>query len=971
MANNTLFLVDGSSLAFRSFYALLTTGMRNADGLPTWAVYGFFASLFDLIEKYTPHSLAVCFDLAEPTFRHETFAEYKANRAEMPDDLSMQWPLIKEAVQALAIPLYELAGWEADDVIGTVAKQAKTRNLSTVILTGDQDAFQLLDDYIEVLMPTKEGLKTYHRQEVFEKLGVWPEQVIEYKGLCGDASDNIPGVKGIGPKTAVLLLSQYKTIDGIYEHIDEIKSASQKNKLIEGRDSAFASRELATIVLDVPLAFDFDHCQMSCPDPEGITKIFRDLELRNLLKRLPKVLGHFNNGVEPAIDAKLLQVPSRSRTKSGASADGNRVLTAIQAHTEQGPARQLSLLEMTGETAPLALVMPQEHKIETLRTAEAVNALVEELRKSGHFTISLRAGSEHALACELHGIAFCYSDALTLDESGRLSIASAGPPARIVYLPLERAGEAPLCREEMLALLKPVLEDETVGKIIFDAKFALNALSLYGLKLKGICFDPLLASYILNPDENHKLKAQAQAFLGRQLPELPPSDARRPLDFEYLPIAQLAALTAEEAAAVHDLAVTFVKAMDDDQKELLWGMDLPLSYVLAEMEQNGVALDLPYFKSLGKELSGEIKRLEKEIHELAGRPFNVGSPQQLQKILFEELMLPAKVKTKSGYSTDAGVLESLISSHPIIAKILEFRHISKLNSTYVEALPKMVSARDQRVHGEFNQTVTATGRLSSTNPNLQNIPIRTELGKRIRAGFIASHPEGVLISADYSQIELRLLAHMSGDEKLIEAFIADQDVHARTASLIFDTAVEQVSSEQRGIGKTLNFALIYQQGAYATGQSLGISTKEAQGFIERYFESFPKVKAFMNRVLSEARSASHVQTLWGRRRYFSHLNDRNEGIRKADERAAFNAPLQGSAADLMKLAMIKLQGELAERGMKTKLILQVHDELVLDVPPDEIKEAEEVVVASMKLGEPLKVPLKVDVEKGKNWVDTK
>lgn len=969
--NNRLFLVDGSSLAFRSFFALLTTGMRNAEGMPSWAVYGFFASLFDLIEKHSPHSMAVCFDMAEPTFRHEAFEDYKANRDEMPDDLQSQWPIIKEAVQALAIPLYELAGWEADDIIGTVAKQARSRNLKTTILTGDQDAFQLLDDDIKVLMPTKEGLKTYHRQEVFDKLGVWPEQIIDYKGLCGDSSDNIPGVKGVGPKTAVTLLSQYKNIEGIYEHLDEIKSQSQKTKLTEGKESAFKSRDLATIRLDVPLDFDFDHCQMSCPDPAKICEIFKQMELRNLLKRLPKTLSHFNNGQEPKIDAALLQVPTRSRMKSGAPASSERSVPGSDlASPLVSAGRQLSLLDAISQDSSnpssVAVLSPQEFKIETLRSRNEIQALCDDLRKAGHFSMSLRASSEHALAGQLHGLSFCYSDSLSM-EDGRLTSKDAKPPERLIYVPLERLGEAPLSREDVLQLLKDLFEDEKIGKIVFDAKFAINALFLYEIKLNGVVFDPMLASYILNPDENHKLADQSSAILARRLPELPSAGAKRNVDLEFLPMSQLAQVSCEEARAVHDLSIAFVKAMDEDQRELLWGMDLPCSLVLACMEQNGVHLDLPYFKSLAKELGAEIARLEKEIHELAGHPFNVGSPLQLQKVLFEELKLPAKVKTKSGYSTDAAVLESLLDAHAIVPKILEYRHTTKLQSTYVEALPKLISERDHRLHGEFNQTVTATGRLSSTNPNLQNIPIRTELGKRIRGGFVAANEKSVIMSADYSQIELRLLAHMSGDEKLIEAFQQDLDIHARTAALIFDIDTEAVTSDQRGIGKTLNFALIYQQGAFATGQSLGISTKEAQNFIEKYFTSFPKVRAFMNRIIAEARTQGYVQTLWGRRRYFSHLNDRNEGIRKADERAAFNAPLQGSAADLMKLAMIRLHEELQNRSLKSKLILQVHDELVLDVPEDEIEEAKNVLVSAMQMGDPLKVPLKVDVGVGKNW----
>lgn len=1032
--NNTLYLVDGSSLAYRSFFALLTTGMRNASGIPTWAVYGFFSAIFDLIEKRNPHSLAVCFDLSGPTFRHEEFVEYKANRKEMPDDLTIQWPLIKEGVQALNIPIFEMAGWEADDLIGTVAKRAEKSDLKTVILTGDQDAFQLLDEHISVLMPTKDGLKTYGRQEVFEKLGVWPEQITDYKGLCGDTSDNIPGIKGIGPKTAVTLLSQYGSIEGIYEHIDEMKAGSQKTKLVEGKESAFASKNLATIRLDVPVEFEFNCCELDCPDPSKIADIFREMEQRKLMSRLPKILKYFNKGVEPAIDNNLLQVPTRARMKSGAGMAPS-IAAQSNAPAQHPLMRQLSLLDSastefataviaaeaeaalsatagggavqmkigqldapaelsaavaeapslvggghlattgealpSGATATALVVKPDALQAEVLRTEAQIVDLIEELRKTGSFALTLRTSSEFALDGELYGMSICYSDSFKY-EDGRLWLKDASPAKRLVYVPTLRAGEGPLSRDEVLALFHQILEDESIGKIIFDAKFACNVFSLYSLTMRGVCFDPLLSSYIVNPDENHKLAVQSQAILGRPLQELfgTPS-ARKNINLDFLPLSQLADSTCAESKAVHDLTIAYVKAMDDDQRELVWGIDLPTSYVLASIEQNGVMLDLPYFAALSKELGGEIARLEKEIWEIAGHSFNVNSPPQLQKILFEELKLPAKVKTKTGYSTDAAVLESLIDSHPIISKILEFRHVNKINSTYVEALPKLISERDGRLHGEFNQATTSTGRLSSTNPNLQNIPIRTELGRRIRAGFIAGDSESVLISADYSQIELRLLAHMSGDENLIAAFKDGEDIHARTAALIFDKAVSEVSDEYRRIGKTLNFALIYQQGAFATGQSLGISTKEAQTFIEKYFTSFPKVRNFMNRVISEAREKGYVQTLWGRRRYFSHLNDRNEGIRKADERAAFNAPLQGSAADLMKLAMIRLEEELKNRKLKSKLILQVHDELVLDVPSSEVEEASSVLQSAMGLGQPLTVPLQVDVGVGKNWKDAK
>lgn len=968
-----MFLVDGSSLAFRSFFALFTVGMRSSSGLPTWAIYGFFSSLFDLIEKQSPHSLAVCFDMAAPTFRHEEFEDYKANRAEMPDDLAVQWPLIKQGVEALSIPVYELAGYEADDLIGTVAKSARSRELSTVILTGDQDAFQLLDEHIQVLMPTKEGLKTYGRQEVFDKLGVWPEQVIDYKGLCGDSSDNIPGVRGIGPKTAVQLLSQFGSIENIYEHLNEVKSASVRQKLTDGQKSAYSSKDLATIRLDVPFEFDFDHCQLTLPKIDVAIEYFKELEFRALLKRLPKVLARFNNGADPGIDPALLELAPKSKTPKVVK-QTDQAAVVNQASASLPEAMQLGLLAQATSGSVAVAEKPEPSRIpQILRTAAEIDGLIRDLSSCQTIAIDFKASNSLALESDLLGIGIAWSDSIAKSEDGRLRLSSPLASWGCVYLPLCRAGEAPLSKDAVLEKLKPVLESKTIGKLIYDCKFAKNLCSLVDIDLQGIVFDPMLASYIVNPDDKHKLQMQSERILGKAVKDTAmfTGSGKRAIALELVPITELAAISADEVLAVLELTAYYLEKLDLEQQELLWGMDLPVASVLAKLEQAGVMLDLPYFKLLEQELRSEISRLEKEIYDLSGHPFNIGSPLQLQKVLFDELKLPTKSKTKSGYSTDAAVLESLLDAHPIVAKIQEYRQVTKLNSTYVEALPRQVSTRDGKLHGEFNQTVTATGRLSSTNPNLQNIPIRSELGRRIRRGFIASSDGNLILSADYSQIELRLLAHMSGDENLIEAFKKNQDIHTKTAMLIFDVPEDAINDDHRAVGKTLNFALIYQQGAFSTAQALGISTKEAQAFIEKYFTSFPKVKSFMNRILSDARNNGYVQTLWGRRRYFLHLNDRNDGIRKASERAAFNAPLQGSAADLMKLAMIRLASELTSRQMKSKLILQVHDELVLDVPEAEVELAGQILVESMSLDQPLTVPLKIDLGTAKNWMDAK
>jgi DNA polymerase-1 len=951
--DNTIVLVDGSSLAFRSFYAMFTSDLRTSDNIPTGAIYGFFNSLFDLIEKRSPHSIAVCFDMAEPTFRHIEYEDYKAHRSEMPDDLSIQWPIIKEGVKLLDIPVYELPGWEADDIIGTVAKQAKNKNLKVLILTGDQDAFQLLDGNIEVLMPSKEGLKTYRREEVFEKLGVWPEQVIDYKGLCGDSSDNIPGVRGIGPKTAQQLLTQYKTMEGIYEHLSEISSKSVKTKLTDGEKSAFASKDLATIRLDVPLDFDFDHCQLSLPDIPKVANFFQNMESRGILRRLPKVLAKFNNGKPIEIDDALLSVTPKAK---------------IQAQAQK-PKDTEETLQLSLSTTALAT---KPKVIRIIQTESELDLLVKEISDKSALAVHIECDSTSSLNSQIVSYAFAWTDEAKY-ENNIFSIATNKKlEVNTAYIPLW-TNENQLNDIQATKALKPILENNAIGKICYNAKFTMNVLSLKDIVLSPVVFDPMLASYIINPDENHKLTELAQNVLGYSLSSMAElrGTGRKQIASTLLSIDQVAPIAIDEAKIVLELTRHYNSIFDNDQRDLLFDMDLPLCTVLAQMEQTGVKLDVPYFEKLANQLNIELARLEKEIYDYAKHSFNINSPLQLQKVLFEELKLPTRGKTKTGYSTDASVLESLIDEHPIITKILEYRHIAKLSSTYVDALPQQISPRDDRLHGEFNQTITATGRLSSTNPNLQNIPIRTELGRSIRKGFIPSSNKHVLLSADYSQIELRLLAHMSGDEKLIEAFQNDEDVHTRTAMEIFDVKEKEVTADLRRVGKTLNFALIYQQGAFSTAKDLGVSTKEAQVFIDKYFNKYPKVRKFLTGIIEEARKNGYVQTLWGRRRYFKHLNDRNEGIKKAEERAACNAPLQGSAADLIKLAMIRLDKELKAQKLSAKLILQVHDELVFDVPKDELEQTKDIVKEAMSLDQPLKAPLRVDIGVGPNWMDTK
>jgi DNA polymerase I len=927
----TLVLIDGSSLAFRSFFALFNSGLRTKTGLPTWAILGFFNSLFELIEKFKPEMLAVSFDLAEPTFRHIEFKDYKAHRPEMPDDLSAQWPLIKEGVEKLGLPVYELAGYEADDLIGTIARAAAKENLHVLILTGDQDAFQLIDEQngkIKVLMPGKQGLQLYGRQEVFDKLGVWPEQIADYKGLCGDSSDNIPGVRGIGPKTAQQLLTTYGNIEQIYKHIDEIKAKGVHDKLVEGQESAHQSKGLATIDEKVPIDLDFDNCQLTPPDITALNEFFSNLEFKTLVNRLPKILKNFNSG-------------------------------ELEDNVPAEPVNQNQI----SSSAQLITLLPENAII----NSEAdLDKLIKTIEKQSVISLYIQATTEEPI---IVGYAFAWAE--------NKSIRSAYIP--IKQLAIALTNQQGLDRQLVNKKLAEIFVNSEIHKIVYDSKSVLNLLSKDNLSLKNITFDPALASYIYSPDQKHSLHEQAERLLNysiehRATDTNKSKKAGKPNNAAMLSginLAEVANHACEDARLTLALANHYATSIDKDQQFLLEDMDLPLSTVLAKIEQYGVSLDLSFLKQLSKELDTELKKLEQNIYKLAGYAFNINSTQQLQKVLFEELKLATKTKTKTGFSTDASVLEALKNEHEIIPSLLDYRQLTKLKSTYVDALPKMISPQDGRLHGEFNQTVTSTGRLSSSNPNLQNIPIRTEIGRSIRKAFVPGNKKWFLLSADYSQIELRLLAHMSGDDRLIDAFKKDQDIHARTAGEIFDQPIEKVSSDMRRIGKTLNFALIYQQGPYATARDLGVSTKEASAFIDKYFSRYSKVKTFMEGTIASARQTGYAETLWKRRRYFKFLNDRNEGLKRADERAACNAPLQGSAADLMKLAMIRLDRELSARKLQAKLILQVHDELVLEVPENELDQVKEIVVDAMLMDQPFKVPLKVDVSVGHNWMELK
>ena len=952
---SNIILVDGSSLAFRSFYALFSSSLKSKTGTPTGAIYGFFTAILDLLEKSRPNYLAICFDLSTPTFRHKRYEAYKANRSEMPAELAIQWPLIKDGVNKLNIPLLELPGYEADDIIGSLTRLANENNMNVDILTSDQDAFQLITPCDEkdntssysnmVLMPSKNGIVFYDYKEVLNKLGVYPSQIIDYKALSGDSSDNIPGIRGIGPKTACELLNSYNSLDSIYENIDKINKKSLKEKLINDRQNAYLSQYLATIDKNVPLSEKIDDLYIENLNWSDFNNYLAELNMKNLMKRLPsQSLGQSNDNVWGQLS---LNFDKNSNTISHTKSVDNIA----------------NLADKDPNLNPIIVDDPT--KLENL---------INRLKSVSIISLDLETTSLDNFSQNIVGIAIAFNESLKVENNQILFAHDVSNlielPVETYYIPvLHKTDEKMLSAEVVFSSLKPVIENSNIFKIAQNAKFEINVLSNYDIKFGPLIFDPMLASYIENTENRHGLKDQASRILNYEMVRIEEliGSGKKQLTMDVLPIDIVAPYACDDARITLLLSLYYQSKLDSEQLWLLHNIELPTSLVLSQMERCGICIDTDYLSNLSIDLTKELNYLEKEIYKQANFEFNINSTQQLQKVLFQDLGLSTKAKTKTGFSTDISVLESLKDSHPIIGYLINYRHLQKLLSTYVDALPKLV--RNKRVHGQFNQVVTSTGRLSSSNPNLQNIPIKTPLGKKIRQAFKPENDNDYILCADYSQIELRVLAHMSKDPNLIQAFKDNLDIHTHTSAKIFDCDISAVTDDMRRIGKTLNFALIYQQGAYSTAKDLNISVKEANQFIEKYFSQFPLVKDYLNSIIESARRDGFVTTLWGRRRYFKNINDSNEFIRKSNERAACNAPIQGSAADLIKLAMIELSQNLQKNNLKSKLILQVHDELVLEVCGNELEIIKPIVKESMLLNQPLLVPLKVDIEVGKTWLD--
>ena len=893
----TLVLIDGHALAFRQFYALERTAMKNSDNEPTWAVYGFFKAIFDLLGKIRPDSIAVTFDVSHHTFRTEMYEEYKANRQSMPDSLHSQLELICKGLQAFDIPIYTRSGFEADDVIGTIATRAKKLGHKTLILTGDQDSFQLIDEdgFIKVLIPTKGELLEYTWNKVYDKLGVYPDQVIDYKGLRGDTSDNIPGIKGIGEKTAQKLLAEYKTLDNVLENCENIQQKAVREKICNGKDIAKLSQQLATIVRDVDIEFDFDKAELVLPDINKVSEFLRGMQFYSFIKNINKILKSFNPDIETVQEIKILEQKPQEETNG-----------------------QLGLFTQ----AIKETIEDKECESTIINDEEGIKNLVKTLLDKKEFAIN------------------CYTDKL-----GLIGFAISNEENYFV-------------KSDYLSELKPLLEDENIKKYFFDAKHNYNVLKELGVNLKGIGYDILLASYVKDPDRSHSIEAQALDYLNHIM------TSKEELTRDLL--TQSCHYACDEVYSIFKLTEYWRKNLSEAEQKIVNEIELPLTVILAEMEYTGVAIDTAYLKELSNYMTEKLAELEDFIYQLAGGPFNINSPKQVAEVLYDRIGIKHKKRKRS---TSAEILEELSSEYEICEFILQHRKFSKLRSTYTDSLPLLINERDGRIHTTYNQATTVTGRLSSSNPNLQNIPIRSEEGNKIRNAFCPKDKEHYyMLSADYSQIELRLLAHIAHVDHLIEAFNNNIDVHTLTASKVFGVPMEEVTKDMRRKAKAVNFGIIYGQSKYGLAKALNISNKEAEDFINKYFESYPQIRIYMETKIDFAHEHGYVETMYGRRRYLrAALSSANYQIREFAERAAINQPLQGTAADLIKLAMIEVDKQLKAKGLKSKMVMQVHDELVFEVPKDELEELKSLVVEAMGLGQPLSVPLDVDVNYGESW----
>ena len=931
MSQNRLYLLDAYALIFRAYYAFIKNPRINSKNLNTSAIFGFTNSLLELIKKEKPTHLAVCFDVGGKTFRHEEFESYKANREETPEAIRLAVPYIQEILQAMNIPVIGKEGFEADDVIGTLAKKAETHHYQTFMVTPDKDFAQLVSPNIFMYKPSSRGndIEILGVEEVKTKYEIQnPLQVIDLLGMMGDAVDNIPGIVGIGEKTAKKLIQEYGSLENLLENTSQLKGKMKEN--VENcREIALLSKKLATISIDVPIDFEPEKLLLETPNWEKIKVIFEELEFKRLYENIHQVFSSKN------------QIENSSSTSSN---QNSTQLSLFDVVTEEENPIQNSRLTLND--------IP--HFYQLVDDEISLDLMIKTLQKQNEWCFDTETTDLDEIEAQLVGIAFSYQKSkgyyVKFPEDFNLAL-------------------------QKIEKLKPLFHDENSLKIGHNLKFDYKVLLKYGIEPKGKLFDTMLAHYLIQPNARHGLDALSENYLNYstiKFEELQEGKSKKNIQFKDVPLETQKEYAVEDTDVTFQLKTIFEPKLNETNTLKLFNeLEIPLMQVLLSMEYEGIKVDVDFLKEMSKTLLTDLQQLEESIFQTIGFSFNLNSPKQLGEILFDNLKIDPKAKkTKTGqYATSEDILQKLATKHPVISKILDYRQIQKLKSTYVDALPKEVHSKTGRIHTTFAQAVAATGRLTSNNPNLQNIPIKTLRGREIRKAFIAKDEDHVLISADYSQIELRLIAEMSDEQAMKSDFISGLDIHASTAAKLFGISINKVTREQRNQAKTVNFGIIYGVSAFGLAEQTGLSRSEAKELIDSYYVAYPKLKEFMSNQVEFARTHGFVETLLGRRRYLQDIHSANAVVRAHAERNAVNAPVQGTAADIIKLAMIRLDNRLRSENLKTKMLLQVHDELVFEVPKIELQEVSSIIKFEMENAHPTEVPLVVEVGNGNNWLD--
>jgi len=921
-----IFLLDAMALIYRAFFALNKNPRFNSKGLNTSAMMGFANTLYDLIKNEKPTHIGVAFDTQAPTVRHIDFIDYKANRQEMPEDLSKSIPYIMKLIEAFNIPILFSEGYEADDVIGTLAKKAEQNGFQTYMVTPDKDFGQLVSENIFIYKPGRMGEKAVVMgiPEVCEKFGIKrPDQVIDMLGLWGDASDNIPGIPGVGEVTAKKLLAEFDNIDNLITNADKIANIKLRDKVITYADQAKASRDLATIILDVPVEFHEENLRLSTPDKKALKEIFDELEFRAFAKR---------------VFTDLSLETQKTNTQPDLFSNFDDFNTIEDEEVED---------KKTIKNTP--------HQYHLITNKSDINTLIEKLLQQKSICFDTETTGLDANNAELVGISFSYK------------------AGEAYFIPIPEVYSEAM---EIVSLFKPIFENEKIEKIGQNMKYDIAILKWYDIEVKGKLFDTMIAHYLMEPDMRHNMDLLAETYLNYSpvsIETLIGKKGKNQLSMRNVDLETIKEYAAEDADITFQLKQLFEPQLSKDNlKTLFENVEIPLIPVLADMESEGVKVDINVLNLYSAELQAEIIEVEKEIFDLAGETFNISSPLQLGKILFDKLKIvenAKQTKTKQ-YSTGEEILQKLVNKHPIIEKILDYRSLTKLKSTYVDSLPELTNPRTGRIHTSYNQAVAATGRLSSNNPNLQNIPIRTERGREIRKAFVPRNEDFVLLSADYSQIELRIIASISEDKGMIYAFNNGLDIHTATAAKVYNVEIQDVTSEMRRNAKTVNFGIVYGISAFGLSERLNIPRKEAALIIEQYFAKYPKIKDYMDKSIAFAKENGYVETLLGRRRYLRDINSSNFTVRGFAERNAINAPIQGSSADMIKIAMIRIHNEMIKQNLQSKMIMQVHDELVFDVHKSEIEIIKSIIYNGMRDALPLKVAVEIEMNSGNNWLET-